>query len=50
MMQNRVNLELERMLIPYKDKIPEEEKEKIYTFICTQRGKYRHREELFISL
>lgn len=32
-MQNRVNLELERMLIPYKDKISEEEKEKIYTFL-----------------
>ena len=32
-MQNRVNLELERMLIPYKDKFTEEEKEKAYTFL-----------------
>ena len=28
-MQNRVNLELERMLIPYKKELMEEEKEKI---------------------
>ena len=32
-MQNKVNLELERMLIPYKDKFSEEEKEKAYTFL-----------------
>ncbi len=32
-MQNRVNLELERMLIPYKHKFTEEEKEKAYTFL-----------------
>ena len=32
-MQNKVNLELERMLIPYKDKFTEEEKEKVYTFL-----------------
>lgn len=32
-MQNRVNQELERMLIPYKDKFTEEEKEKVYTFL-----------------
>ena len=32
-MQNKVNLELERMLIPYKDKFTEEEKEKAYTFL-----------------
>lgn len=30
-MQNKVNLELEGMLIPYKDKFTEEEKEKAYT-------------------
>ena len=29
-MQNRVNLELERMLIPYKKELMEEEKEKMY--------------------
>ena len=34
-MQNRVNLELERMLIPYKNNFTEEEKEKekVYTFL-----------------
>ncbi|MBQ6886059.1 MAG: hypothetical protein IJN54_00895 [Lachnospiraceae bacterium] len=32
-MQNKVNLELERMLIPYKNKFTEEEKEKAYTFL-----------------
>ena len=32
-MQNRVNLEIERMLIPYKDKFTEEEKEKAYIFL-----------------
>lgn len=32
-MQNRVNLEIERMLTPYKDKFTEEEKEKAYTFL-----------------
>ena len=32
-MQNRVNLELERMLIPYKDKFTEEEREKVYNFL-----------------
>lgn len=32
-MQNKVNLELERMLIPYKQKFTEEEKEKVYTFL-----------------
>ena len=32
-MQNKVNLELERMLIPYKHKFTEEEKEKAYTFL-----------------
>lgn len=32
-MQNKVNLELERMLIPYKNKLTEEEKEKAYTFL-----------------
>lgn len=32
-MQNRVNFEMERMLIPYKDKFTEEEKEKLYNFL-----------------
>ena len=32
-MQNKVNLELERMLIPYKNELTEEEKEKVYTFL-----------------
>ena len=32
-MQNKVNLELERMLIPYKNNFTEEEKEKAYTFL-----------------
>lgn len=32
-MQNKVNLELERMLIPYKDKFTEEEKEKFYNLL-----------------
>ena len=30
-MQNRVNMEIERMLIPYKNELTEEEKEKAYT-------------------
>ena len=30
-MQNKVNLEIERMLIPYKNELTEEEKEKAYT-------------------
>ena len=32
-MQNRVNMEIERMLIPYKNELTEEEKEKVYTFL-----------------
>ncbi|MBQ3544398.1 MAG: hypothetical protein IJA34_05350 [Lachnospiraceae bacterium] len=32
-MQNRINTEMERMLIPYKDKLSEEETEKIYAFL-----------------
>lgn len=29
-MQNKVNKEMERMLVPYKDKLSEEEKEKLH--------------------
>lgn len=32
-MQNKINTEMERMLIPYKDKLSEEEREKMYTFL-----------------
>lgn len=32
-MQNKVNLEMERMLVPYKDDLSEEEKEKMYDFL-----------------
>ena len=32
-MQNKINTEMERMLIPYKDKLSEEEKEKMYAFL-----------------
>lgn len=32
-MQNRINIEMERMLIPYKDKLSEEESEKMYAFL-----------------
>lgn len=32
-MQNRVNLEMERMLIPHKSKLSEEEREKMYAFL-----------------
>lgn len=32
-MQNKINTEMERMLIPYKDKLSEEEREKMYAFL-----------------
>lgn len=32
-MQKAVDIEMERMLIPYKDKLSEEEKEKMYTLL-----------------
>ena len=32
-MQKAVDTEMERMLIPYKDKFTEEEREKVYTFL-----------------
>lgn len=32
-MQNKVNTEMEKMLIPYKGNFSEEEKEKMYTFL-----------------
>lgn len=32
-MQKTVDIEMERMLIPYKDNLSEEEKEKMYTFL-----------------
>ena len=32
-MQNKISTEMERMLIPYKDKLSEEEKEKMYAFL-----------------
>ena len=32
-MQNKVNQEMERMLIPYKSNLTEEEKEKMYSFL-----------------